>query len=200
MTKRMLVALLIVVVCLQARGQQIHEAQARGNFAITVRQVVQTLSEKGIRVTDQQVSLLANVVAIEPNPALEIVTVSPLEQRSSPLQSTNRSIIRLACHLPGTCLPFYAIVSWPQGVTKGVADTPDSYTAASILFGPKAPITMRAGTLARLVMDDERSHIQVAVISLESGAVGRRIRVTSTDHKQIYVGEVVSANVLKRSY
>jgi len=50
------------------------------------------------------------------------------------------------------------------------------------------------------VMDDGRSHIQVAVISLENGIAGHRIRVASPDHKQIYVAEVVGANLLKRSY
>jgi flagella basal body P-ring formation protein FlgA len=59
---------------------------------------------------------------------------------------------------------------------------------------------MRAGAHATLVMDDARSHIQVAVISLENGIAGHRIRVASLDHKQVYVAEVVSANLLKRSF
>jgi len=49
-------------------------------------------------------------------------------------------------------------------------------------------------------MDDERSHIQIAVITLEGGITGREIRVASTDHKQFYLGKVVSANLLRRSY
>ena len=61
-------------------------------------------------------------------------------------------------------------------------------------------ITMRAGTHATLVMDDNRSHIQVAVISLENGIAGHRIHVASPDHKQIYVGEVVNANLLRGSF
>ncbi len=61
-------------------------------------------------------------------------------------------------------------------------------------------ITMPAGTHAILIMDDHRSHIQVAVISLEKGIAGHWIRVASLDHKQFYVGEVVSANLLKGSF
>jgi hypothetical protein len=49
-------------------------------------------------------------------------------------------------------------------------------------------------------MDDDRAHIQVAVISLESGIAGHTIRVATPDHKQIYRGEIVSANLLKRSF
>jgi hypothetical protein len=101
-------------------------------------------------------------------------------------------LVKLACHVPGTCLPFYAIVSWRVGGAPS--------TAATAALKPNASITMRVGTHATLLMDDDRSHIQIAVVCLESGAVGRRIRVASPDHKQIYIGEVVSASLLKRSY
>jgi len=50
------------------------------------------------------------------------------------------------------------------------------------------------------VMDDARSHVQISVISLENGIAGHRIRVTSPDHKQFYVAEVVSANLVRRSF
>jgi flagella basal body P-ring formation protein FlgA len=59
---------------------------------------------------------------------------------------------------------------------------------------------MRAGTHATLMMDDQRSQIQIAVISLENGMVGHRIHVASPDHKQTYVGEVVNARLLRGSF
>jgi flagella basal body P-ring formation protein FlgA len=65
---------------------------------------------------------------------------------------------------------------------------------------PKKVITMRAGTHATMLMDDDRSHIQIAVISLENGVAGHSIRVTSPDHKQVYVAEVVNASLLRKSY
>ncbi len=141
-----------------------------------------------------QVSLLANVVASEPNPLLDIVSVEPLSDRWAGQHAEPRSLVKLACHLPGTCLPFYAVASLPA-VAAG--STPPAGVAT---LKPNAAIAMRAGTRAMLVMDDARSHIQVAVVCLESGAVGHRIRVASPDHKQIYIAEVISANVLKRSY
>jgi hypothetical protein len=49
-------------------------------------------------------------------------------------------------------------------------------------------------------MDDQRAHIQVAVISLENGMVGHRIRVATPDHKQTYIGEVVNARLLRGSF
>ncbi len=59
---------------------------------------------------------------------------------------------------------------------------------------------MRPGTHATMVMNDSRMQVQVSVISLESGIAGHKIRVESPDHKKIYVAEVVSANLLKRSF
>jgi flagella basal body P-ring formation protein FlgA len=67
-------------------------------------------------------------------------------------------------------------------------------------LNPNAVFTIRAGAHATMVMDDERAHIQVAVVSLENGIAGHRIRVASPDHKQIYVAEVVNANLLRRSF
>jgi flagella basal body P-ring formation protein FlgA len=49
-------------------------------------------------------------------------------------------------------------------------------------------------------MDDDRAHIQIAVISLENGLAGHRIRVASPDHKQVYVAEVVNASLLRKSF
>jgi flagella basal body P-ring formation protein FlgA len=65
---------------------------------------------------------------------------------------------------------------------------------------PNVAITMRAGARATLVMDDDRAHIQIAVISLENGIAGHWIRVASPDHKQVYVAEVVNASLLRKSF
>jgi flagella basal body P-ring formation protein FlgA len=66
--------------------------------------------------------------------------------------------------------------------------------------GKNLAITMRSGTHAVLQMDDNRSHVQIAVISLQDGSAGDRIRVASPDRKQIFTAEVIGANLLKRSY
>jgi hypothetical protein len=107
----------------------------------------------------------------------------------------------MVCHQPAACLPFYVIVRFPkEAVEHGAGASGASTATGSDLLKPKELITMRAGAHAMMVMDDGRSHIQVAVISLENGIAGHRIRVASPDHKQIYVAEVVGANLLKRSY
>lgn len=176
-------------------------SHAQERFALTTHQVAQTLAERGIQVADNQVSMAAKVVATEPSPKLEILSVEPIANPPSAEKSQARSWVRLGCSLPGTCLPFYVIVTSTEGQEGRAAN---GSTALSFnnkdLFESKSEITMKAGTHATLVLDDHRSHIQVAVISLEKGTAGHRIRVTSPDHKHVYVAEVVSERMLKASF
>jgi hypothetical protein len=168
---------------------------------LTVQQVAQAISAKGVDVAEKQVSLLANVVAMEPRPVLDVLSVQPLGEIGAAERTESRSIVKLACHQPGVCLPFYAIVTQADISTSGLMDKPAPAVRLGIaLQKSESAIAMRAGTHAMLVMNDDRSHIQVSVISLENGAIGRKIRVASPDHKQVYVAEVVNAHLLKRSF
>jgi hypothetical protein len=177
------------------------QSQLQDRFALTAAQVARALSESGLQTTEEQVSLLTRVVATESSPALDVLSVEPFGIQPLAEHSRTRSRVKLACHQRGKCLPFYAIVSGAEPVA-GPAATPSSASAltGNVMFNSKSEITMRAGTHATLVMDDNRSHIQVAVISLENGMAGHRIRVSSPDHKQVYFGEVVSASLLKGSF
>jgi hypothetical protein len=194
MTTRWIAGLLMTAMSLPAWGQ----SQPQGRFVLTAGQIAQTLSDKGMQIVDRQVSLLANVVTAEPQPLLDVLSVEPLSGRWSGQHSEPRSLVKLACHLPGMCLPFYAIVSGAGGAAGSGSSSLAAIGNASLK--PNGAVTMRAGTHATLVMDDDRAHIQIAVVTLESGAVGHRIRVASPDHKQFYIAEVVSANLLKRSF
>lgn len=196
MATRWMPALFMVAVGFPASGQSLSHSQAR--FEITAHQVAQALSTNGIQTVDQQVSLLANVVATEPSPVLEILSVEPLDAGSSGSRREARSLVKLVCHLAGACLPFYSIVAGPAG-TIGRASSPFP-VAGNAALKSDAEIIIKPGAHATLVMDDARSHIQITVISLENGIAGHKIHVASPDHKQIYVGEVVSADLLKRSF
>jgi hypothetical protein len=181
------------------------QSPSQHRFTLTAgqvaRAVARTHSDPRIQITDEQVTLLAKVVATDPDPVLDIRSVAPLGDRRSAGHTETYSKIKLVCRLPGTCLPFYAIVSWPAE-TAGRATTAlsASPTVANVVSKTTSEITMRAGAHATLVMDDDRSHIQVPVISLENGIAGHRIRVASPDRKQVYVAEIVSANLLKGSF
>lgn len=197
MTASWLSISLMAVMSMPGWGQP----RLQDRFALSAGEVARALSESGIPTTEEQVSLLARVVATESSPALDVLSVEPLVRQSMVEHSRTRSRVRLGCHQPGECLPFYAIVSWSEPKAGSAAASSNaSPVTGNVAFNPKRDITMRAGTHATLVMDDDRSHIQVAVISLENGMVGHRIRVSSPDHKQVYFGEVVSANLLKGSF
>jgi flagella basal body P-ring formation protein FlgA len=88
-------------------------------------------------------------------------------------------------------------VSWRK---EQVEHVPNLSSASPAALKPKVVITMRAGAHATLLLDDDRSHIQIAVISLENGIAGHSIRVSTPDHKQVYVAEVVNASLLRKSY
>jgi hypothetical protein len=188
MSTRAFTLLLMAAMTVPAWGQ------SSSHFALTAEQVARALSVGGIATAAQQVSLPARVVAAETAPALDILSIEPPFSKTQ-LTGHGPSRVKLACHQPGECLPFYANVNWPKvdGQT-----TPSSII--SPLAGNATNITMRAGTHATLVMDDQRSHIQVAVISLENGMAGHRIRVASPDNKQFYIGDVVNANLLRGSF
>jgi hypothetical protein len=82
------------------------QSQLQGRFPLTAHLVAQTLSGNGIQTMDEQVSLLAKVVATEPAPVLDILSVEPLGDRSPGEHGELHSLVKLGCRLPGTCLPF----------------------------------------------------------------------------------------------
>ena len=137
------------------------------HFVLTPAQIARALSLAGTPTAEQQVSLPARVVATVPNPELDVVSLAPAS-------------VRLACHQPGQCLPFYALIS---GKAAGNPTCLDGKAKTS----PCEPATR-----ATLIMDDDRAHIRVKVVSLENGMAGKWIRVSSLDHKQTYFAEVVN--------
>lgn len=199
MTPRLIPVLLMMAMGVPGWAQT--QSQLQRRFPLTAHLVAQALSGNGIQTVDEQVSLLAQVVATEPAPVLDILSVVPLGSRSPGEHGELHSLVKLGCRLPGTCLPFYSIVSKP---TVPANSTPVALGASAVTGGATSKmstaIVIRAGARATLVMDDARSHVQMSVISLENGIAGHTIHVTSPDRKQHYVAEVVSANVVRRSF
>lgn len=192
-------ALLMVAMCVPGWVQS--QCQAQDRFPLTAHLVAQALSNHGIQTADEQVSLLANVVASDPAPVLEILSINPLGGRLSSNHRQSGSLVKLGCREAGVCLPFYSIVSKleAQEYIAPAALRVSNDTGAAARRA-NAGIVIRVGAHATLVMDDARAHVEVAVVSLENGVAGHKIRVATPDHKQIYLAEVVSANLLRRSF
>jgi hypothetical protein len=175
--------------------------QTQGRFPLTAHQVAQALSQSGIQTTGEQVSLLATVVASEPAPVLDILSIEAIGGRVSSNHRQSGSLVKLGCREPGVCLPFYSMVGKLEapGNTAPAALRVTS-EAGSAARRPDTAIVIRVGAHATLMMDDARAHVEMTVVSLENGAAGHKIHVATPNHKQVYLAEVVSANLLKRSF
>lgn len=201
MTARWTTVLLMATIGLQGEAQSLSQRR----FPLSAQQVSEAitrdLSGRGVSIEPQKVLLNARVVATEAHPMLDVSSVESVAGRISSGRSEAGSLVKLTCHVAATCLPFYAVVSWPAGMGEGVNNALNaSVSVERAASKPATEIVMRAGAHATLLLDDDRAHIQVSVISLENGVAGHRIHVATPDHRQIYVAEIVSATVLRGSF
>lgn len=190
------IALLCTIAAVASAGAQ---PPAPGNYAIGAGQVVNALSAQGMRVTAGQVFLVAEVVAARPDPELDVLAVGP-HAVTSPAGTRARSWVKLGCRTPGTCLPFYALVAMDSTEVAGRHVPPRRLGPARTAVPERSATVMRAGTHATLELTGPEQRIEVAVISLQGGAMGRTIRVATPDYKQFYRAEIVGANRLKGSF
>jgi hypothetical protein len=198
-------AAILLVAATGFAGVGYAQAVTQQRYEITTAQVAQALANKGIRTAGLQVSLLAKVVANEPNPELDVLSVEPLGVRRSVEHAASSYMVKVGCHADNKCLPFYAVASLNPSMNQGPAGTQTSLPSATIAAASTSlkannAVTIRAGAHAVLVMHDGNAQIEVAVVSLENGVAGHTIHVASPDHKQVYLAEVVSATVLTRSF
>jgi len=169
-------------------------AQQQARFPVTPQQVAHALLRHGLTVADDQVSLVASIVASNPEPQLDVDSVEPLNAGGN--DPRIRAKVKLVCPQPRACIPFYAIVTWPLDT---VASQLPKLAREAVVHAPAAPIAMRAGSNATLIVDTAEMHLRVPVISLQDGSVGSRIHVTSPDHKQTYTATILSATLLTGS-
>ncbi len=157
------------------------QKEAPQRFAVTVLDVGRALRHSGMTVADDQILLPASIVSSSSGPLLDVDSVEPL-------RGGLRSKIKLVCHSPKLCVPFYAIADLPQG---------SRFQAASLASA--LPPSMRAGSKATLLVDTGDMHIQVPVICLQNGVIGASIHVVSPDRKQNYTATIVSSTLLRGS-
>jgi hypothetical protein len=180
-------------------SRALSQPQRQIRYELAAEQIVvavqRQLIKGGVKVTEAEISLPARIVATERAPILEVNSVEEFSRYEVNGHSVARSKIKLTCRAVSVCLPFYAIVSRKGRPTESSART---FVPSNLeVLEPKSKVTMAVGTSATLVMGDENMHIELKVVSLESGSTGRLIRVASPDHKTIYVAEIVSANLVR---
>ena len=158
-------------------------ADVAARFPITPGQVAEALTARGLAIDAAQVRLPMQMSSASAAPVLEAGAPAP--------SGNHLARVRISCRDHADCMPFY--VSVPEG-PAGVAAAPVPSAA-----GSPAPPVLRAGARALLTIDDQRIHIRVQVVALESGEPGRTVRVASLDHKQTFEARVVDGTLVRGS-
>ncbi len=165
-------------------------------YSIGAAQVAHALNAQGIEVAAGQVKMAADVFASRPEP--DLVVLGPGAQADTYAGDGKLSWVRLGCRAPGVCLPFFVRVPVAHANARGPG--PRSAQALPDEEPQSKAMEMRAGTRATLVLSGRHGRIELAVISLESGALGHTIRVATPDYKQFYRARIAGADLLKGSF
>ena len=170
-------------------------------FVLTAATISSALSGNGVSISEQQVTLPTEIVAGVADPVL---AVSSMERGRGHVTR-----VRMSCRNASECLPFYVSVrsedmlatETRQPSQKAPMQRREAQIGSQAGFQTDshagAPILLRAGSHAMLLIDDDHLHMRLPVVCLENGALGAVIRVASGDHKQMYRAEVLDGSSLK---
>lgn len=178
----MLLAVLFAAVSLPAF------AGAR-SYPITQKQIAAAVTDGGLQVSANEVSLLANVVATVRQPVLRLSSVQPA--------ANHLLIARMECANAEQCIPFMVALRVngiaPQTAVKDIEPRPRPYRPAN------RPVTLlvRAGSRAILLLNGPHVHIRIPVICLENGTMGQTVRAANPDRSQYYTVRVAGDQLLK---
>ena len=95
MTARWILFLLMAAMGVAAQAQ----SQSQNRFALTAAQVALAVSASGMPTAAEHVSLLTRVVATEPEPVLDVLSVETLGKGPLAGHSDVRFRVKLACHV-----------------------------------------------------------------------------------------------------
>ena len=199
---------------ISATSAQVQEHRPR--FPVTAAQIIGAMQARQLPTQGAEIKIAARITASIEYPQLDIQSVA--------LVSPREIRLRMSCRNHAQCLSFFAVASYPHMVSAEMLPTklelpPETLKPAS--SDQTAPVptvdvitkstpqakdsatpggpTLRIGSPAMLQMDGDRVHILIEVICLENGSAGDKIRVTTRDHKQSYVAQIVSPTLLKGS-
>ena len=173
--------------------QSSHSESAARRFPVTAEMVVIAMRYRQLPTDGVEVRLSAPMTASSVNPMLDIQTMTMVDAHSAQL--------RIACRVRSECLPFYVAARWPAATGLTIPDALTHKTEALAKPGELSSDGMlKAGSIATLMIEDEKVHIRLQVICLNGGVTGDRIHVSTPDRKIAYEAEIVSPNLLKGSF
>ncbi len=162
---------------------------APAHYAIRTEGVAVAMTGMGMQIAPEQVMLLSDVVATSASPKLRV--------RSVEKWGDHRLMVRLECEAAQECVPFMVGLQLGQsGDAQNSTSTPQ-LAAGSMARPSLKSYVVRAGAQTTLMLDGDRVHIRMPVVCLENGVPGQKVRVRSSDSKQVYTAEVVDDTLLK---
>jgi len=171
--------ILLTVVCAAAA---LPAPAAPPQYHLTAEQVAAAVRRSGVQVESEKVSLLADVVASVPQPALKVTSIAPA--------GSDRAMARVECADSTQCLPFFVALQLGAG----------AFGSAALPGGqpPKSSATLvRTGERATLLLEGAHVQITLPVICLENGALGQTIQLSSPDRRQFYSAQVAGDRLLR---
>ncbi|MFP5230529.1 MAG: flagella basal body P-ring formation protein FlgA [Acidobacteriota bacterium] len=163
---------------------------ASPRYAITPEQIAGAMAAMGMQVSSAQLTMITAPVASVAEPELRV--------QSMQRWPGDRVVARLDCATREQCLPFFVSIRMGKDAGTQGAMVNTTVSAPQVARATSAPaMAVRAGSRATLYMDGDHVHIRVAVVCLQSGAVGQTVRAEGPDHEQSYLAQVVGNGVLK---
>lgn len=159
-------------------------------FPLTNAAVVTALQGAGLSITAPEVELPLQLTTSSQNPTLRVT--------GAELLADGRMRVRLVCQIATECIPFFATVNLRGngGALTTVASLGSSsrpHVPIRALSGP----VLRAGDHTVLFMQDDHMRIALPVISIDSGAIGAEVRVSSPDRKKTFRGIVINSQAVQ---
>lgn len=165
-------------------------AAAAQHYAISAATLAEAVSRIGVPVSPEQITLPTSVVSTTPSPLLKIRSIVKLDNE--------RLQVRLECVNSDECLPFLVDVRIAPGSEAQIAAL-DAATAQSLQATQpgRGALAVHSGAPVTLALDGDHVHIRIPAICLQGGAPGQMIHVTDTQHRLVYLAQVVDTSVVK---
>ncbi len=164
-------------------------AASAAQYEVTQEQVAAAITDHGVQISSDQVTLLTAVVANVANPRLQVQSVDRT--------GTQRAIARLECADSRQCLPFIVSLRLDQTENTVMALSSSQRPSPAIPQTRPSPVILRAGSPAILLLNGAHVHIRLTVICLDNGTLGQTIRATDRDRRQVYTARVTEDGILE---
>ena len=182
--------LLLVAACPISGTMALLAQNSAQRFPLTAARVSQALLDNGVAVSRSDLNLPSSLTTAVATPDLAV--------REAAQAGPGLLRVRLECKIAGECLPFFALINLHD--SNRVVEAQEHLHASSHADLPtrdrNAPALL-PGQRVTLLLENTHMCITLPAISIDAGALGAEVRVSSLDRKQTYRGVVSGAAVVR---